>query len=140
MENIIRKERLINSSIERVWNALTKSDEIAQWFLPNEFDAKVGRKFKLTHMNEAGTKEKSVSGEIIEIEKPNTLVYSWNTGEGDGLSKVTWTLKEESGKTLVVIEHVGFEVYGDKMDETKSHHIKGWEMFFGNFQSYCENE
>ena len=105
MENKIVKERLINSQINKVWSALTDTQKIAKWFLPNQFDPKVGGYFKLTHEEDDGTC-KSVSGEILEFNEPNRLVYSWDVEGSKVQSKVIWSLIEQGDKTLVRIEHI----------------------------------
>ncbi len=35
-------------TVQRVWAALTKSNELAQWLLPNDFVPRVGHRFTFT--------------------------------------------------------------------------------------------
>ncbi len=40
---IIRKEITIKAPVEKVWKHLTEPQKIATWFLPTDFEPKVGR-------------------------------------------------------------------------------------------------
>jgi uncharacterized protein YndB with AHSA1/START domain len=104
-------ERTIPHPPDRVWRALTTSDLIAQWLMPNDFQPVVGSRFQF--------RAKPVPGwsgvtncEVIEVEEPRTLAYRWGDGtESDsGLRTVViWTLTPvEGGGTHVRMEHSGF--------------------------------
>lgn len=100
------------SSVEKVWNALTDSDMLAQWIWDNDFKPAVGEKFQFrSEPNEWW--DGIVNGEVLEVEEPHTLSYIWaSAGE---TTTITWTLKESSnGGTDVHFEQTGFS------EETKS--------------------
>ena len=42
MKDIIKKEALLNHSIDTVWNAITKAEEISTWFIKADFKAEEG--------------------------------------------------------------------------------------------------
>ena len=106
-------ERTLPYPPERVWRALTRSDLIAQWLMPNDFEPAPGRRFTF-RTRPMGDWDGVVSCEGLEIDPPRRLRYSWvggSTGNPGRLdSTVTWTLTPMDGgnATHVLMEHEGF--------------------------------
>ena len=105
-------ERTMAHPPEKVWRALTTSDLMARWLMPNDFQAVAGRAFNLRvapmpHWNGV------VDCQVLALEPPTRLSYSWNTTGEDGAeglrTTVTWTLTPQGdGATHVRMEHAGF--------------------------------
>ena len=104
-------ERLMPHPPEKVWRALTQAPLVAQWLMRNDFEPVVGH--RLNFRSEPVNGWNGVTDcEVLEIEPPSRLVYSWNAS-GDqaatGIkSIVTWTLTPTSGGTQLRMEHAGF--------------------------------
>ena len=101
----------LKSPIDRVWHALTDSATLSQWMLfeSNDFKPVVGHAFQF---REAPGWTGVVDCEVIEVDEPHRLSYTWVSG-GDGgvrhLTVVTWTLTEaEGGVTRLHLEQSGF--------------------------------
>lgn len=92
-----------NSPISKVWNALTDSNTLKQWIMENNFKPIVG--YKCQFRNEQI--DLVVDCEVLVVDEPNTLSYTWVGGPLHTI--VTWTLKEEDGKTHLYLEQTGFE-------------------------------
>lgn len=93
------------SSIDKVWNALTDSEILAQWIWNNDFKPVVGHKFQFrAEPNEWWNG--IVDGEVLVVDEPHTLSYIW-ASQGE-TTTITWTLREESGTTHVHFEQSGF--------------------------------
>ena len=91
------------SPINKVWNALTSSDTLAQWVMENNFKPIVG--YKCQFRNEAiGL---IVDSEVLVVDKPYKLSYTWVGGPINTI--VTWTLKQEGETTHLHLEQSGFE-------------------------------
>lgn len=91
------------SPIDKVWDALTHSDTLAQWVMENNFRPIVG--YKCQFRNEAiGL---VVNSEVLVVEKPYKLSYTWVGGPIKTI--VTWTLRQEDDTTHLHLEHTGFE-------------------------------
>jgi uncharacterized protein YndB with AHSA1/START domain len=97
-----------------VWDYLTKSELLAQWLMPNDFQLVIGHKFKL--MAKPKTKlgfDGTVYCEVLEIVPYKRLVYSWRGGmskENPSLdSIVIWTLTATEKGTFLLLEHKGFK-------------------------------
>ncbi|WP_420828831.1 MULTISPECIES: SRPBCC family protein [Metabacillus] len=88
-----------NAPIEKVWDAVSTSEGIAAWFMPNDFQPEVGHEFHL----------QSPFGpspcKVIQLEPPHRLSFTWDT---DGWI-VTFLLKEMDGKTEFTLIHGGWK-------------------------------
>ncbi|MCM3030737.1 MULTISPECIES: SRPBCC domain-containing protein [unclassified Niallia] len=89
----------IDADIQKVWNFVSTSDGIAAWFMPNNFEAKLGHEFHL----------QSPFGpspcKVTELNPPHKLAFDWDT-EG---WFVTFSLQEVNGKTEFTIVHGGWK-------------------------------
>jgi uncharacterized protein YndB with AHSA1/START domain len=103
----------LKSPIERVWQALTDSDTLSRWmmFKSNDFQPVVGHAFQF---RDAPGYEGIIHCEVIEVDEPNRLSYTWESNQvGPSNLKqstvVTWTLTEtEGGATRLHLEQSGF--------------------------------
>ncbi len=111
--------------IDLVWKAITQGEAVSEWLMPtSDFRAEVGAKFRFTQPATARWSG-IVEGEILAVEPPHRLVYSWNGGFP---STATFVLREtESGGTRVRFEMAGFEAAGDFGDGAR----KGADYFWG---------
>lgn len=102
---------------ERVWKALTTSELIGQWLMPNDFEPLVGKQFTFK-TRPIGDWDGVVQCEVLEVVPHRRLVYSWKGGAdsndshpnyGSRLdSVVSWTLQPEGNGTRLRMIHSGF--------------------------------
>jgi uncharacterized protein YndB with AHSA1/START domain len=90
---------------QRVWRALTDSAAIAKWLMPNDFQPKVGHKFQFRTKPRPGF-DGVVNCEVLELEPPRKLVYSWKGGGLD--TTVTYLLEPAPEGTRLLFDHAGF--------------------------------
>jgi uncharacterized protein YndB with AHSA1/START domain len=101
----------LKSPIERVWHALTDSATLSKWMLfqSNDFNPVVGHAFQF---REAPGWDGVVECEVIEVNEPHRLSYTWVSGGESNpqhSTVVTWTLTEaEGGVTRLHLEQSGF--------------------------------
>ncbi|MEC9068085.1 MAG: SRPBCC domain-containing protein [Pseudomonadota bacterium] len=93
-------ERQFAHPPERVWRALTQSELLAEWIMPNDFRAETGARFAMDA--EWGR----VEGEVLEVEPQRRLRYTWNGPELR--SEVEWTLEPAAEGTRLTLEQTGF--------------------------------
>lgn len=91
------------SSREKVWEALTDPEILAEWVMPNDFKPIVGHRCQF-HNEEIGL---TVDSEVLAVEVHDRLSYTWVGGPLDTV--VTWTLTEESEGTNLHLHHTGFK-------------------------------
>jgi len=126
----------LKSPIERVWNALTDSATLSRWMLfkTNDFQPVVGHAFQF---REAPDWDGIVECEVLEVDKPHRLSYTWGGGGGENRppnsTVVTWTLTEaEGGFTRLHLEQSGFR--GDARQEIGGAKY-GWKNMLDQLQS-----
>ena len=122
----ITKTYFIETSVEKVWKALTDSQEIAAWGAdPAEMNAEVGFEFSLWGGDIHGTN--------LEVVKNERLVQEWYGGNWDHPSKVTMELEvKDHGTEVNMLQEDVPEEELDKLDA-------GWdEEYFGPMKEYLE--
>jgi uncharacterized protein YndB with AHSA1/START domain len=102
MENTlqdIKKTVILEAPIQKVWDTVSTAEGIAAWFMPNDFQPKVGHEFHV----------QSPFGpspcKVTELDAPHRLSFSWDT---DGWF-ISFLLKEVDGKTEFTLIHGGWK-------------------------------
>ncbi|MEK4198209.1 SRPBCC family protein [Cytobacillus sp. FSL K6-0265] len=120
----IQQSIILNAPINTVWQHVATSKGIAEWFMPNNFQAIEGIAFEV----------QSPFGpspcRVLEIDEPNKLSFSWDT---DGWV-VTFLLAEVDNGTKFTLIHSGWKEAGTILTKPneKSEIIRermniGWE-------------
>jgi uncharacterized protein YndB with AHSA1/START domain len=91
---------------EKVWQALTDPVAIAEWLMPNNFEPRVGHRFTF-RTNPAPGFDGIIDSEVLEIDPPKRLVYTWGNGKLN--TCVSWTLQVTADGTRLILDHTGFD-------------------------------
>jgi uncharacterized protein YndB with AHSA1/START domain len=95
----IKQTVVFDAPIEKVWDTVSTAEGITSWFMPNDFEPKVGHEFHI----------QSPFGpspcKVLELDPPNSLTFQWDT---DGWF-VSFLLKEVDGKTEFTLIHGGWQ-------------------------------
>jgi uncharacterized protein YndB with AHSA1/START domain len=105
MKRDIRFDTVYPHSPERVWRALTDSAAMADWLMPNDFQPRLGHKFQFRTKPAPGF-DGIVNCEVVELDPPRTLAYTWRGGGIDTL--VRFVLEPAPEGTRLKFEHTGF--------------------------------
>ncbi|NEZ56909.1 SRPBCC family protein [Adonisia turfae] len=89
---------------ERVWKALTDRRALNAWMMDNDFEACLGHQFQFQRCSPLGQKL-TIYCEVLEIEAPKRLVYSWKEHPTSEPSRVTWILAPVEDGTQVQLYH-----------------------------------
>ena len=107
-------EEVLPQSPETIWKVLTQPELIARWLMQNDFAPVKGRHFTM-QAQPMGDWNGIVDCEVLEIDPPRKLVYSWIGGSsrnptyGSALdSIITFTLTPVEGGTQLKLVHDGF--------------------------------
>lgn len=93
---------------EVVWAFLTEKDKLALWFHPAEDDLMLGQDYALVNTGDDGTVSKMCWGEVLEMDAPAHLKYSFTIKPlGGAMTTVIWTLEAVNGGTKLSLEHAG---------------------------------
>jgi uncharacterized protein YndB with AHSA1/START domain len=101
-----------------VFALLTELDQLQKWMPMASFDARAGGRYEYV------VGEWIAEGEIVEIDPPSRLVYTWDwRNEPMGVATtVEFVLADEGAGTLVTMRHFGLPVH-DLVDS----HARGWD-------------
>ncbi|MFD0959081.1 SRPBCC family protein [Paenibacillus chungangensis] len=94
-----------NTTLEKLWTALTDSGKLAKWTMENNFKPIVGYQFQF-RAQPTEYWDGIVEGEVLIVDPPNRLSYTWGTG--DEKHTVVWTLQDlGEGKVNLHLEQSG---------------------------------
>ena len=91
---------------EQVWQALTHPKALAAWLMDNDFEPSVGHHFQFKDASLPGL-ETVIDCEVIALEPPTRLVYTWQASSMPTPSLVTWMLIPIEGGTQLQLHHSG---------------------------------
>ncbi|OAT82069.1 hypothetical protein A6P54_11245 [Bacillus sp. MKU004] len=103
----IEQTAVFDASIQKVWDAVSTSEGISAWFMPNDFEPVVDHEFHI----------QSPFGpspcKVLEIDEPNKLSFAWDT---DGWV-VTFLLKDLGNQTEFTVVHAGWKESDDTISK-----------------------
>jgi len=105
---VILGSRLFDAPRELVWECFTKGEHMAKWFGPaayktivHEYDARVGGKWRLSHLDTAENKTYNFFGEFLELTPPEIFVWTFGF-DCFPPGEETYTFVDLGGKTLLL--------------------------------------
>ena len=114
---------------DKIWRALTEPHLLGEWLMKTDFRPALDQRFQFR--GDWG----SVDCQILALEPPKTLSYSW---VAMGLeSVVTWTLTHTAKGTHLRMEQAGF-----RPDQERAYQGAqfGWQKFLGNLEELLGRE
>jgi uncharacterized protein YndB with AHSA1/START domain len=129
----------IEAPISRVWEALTTSERIKQWFfgVDTETDWKQGS--PIVHRGEYQGRAYEDRGEILQIEPPRLLVHShWSPvselpDAPENYERVSWELTERDGGTELRIRESNLA-----SEEARATSEQSWRLVLENLKKLLE--
>jgi len=125
---MVNVSREINAPIEKVFDAWLDAKTLSRFMLPmpgmpeprTECDGKQGGRFSI--FMKVGDDEIPHSGTFLEVDRPNKLVFSWESPFSTDGSTVTLLLNSISeNRTKIDLTHIKFPD-----EESRSNHEGGW--------------
>ncbi|MBD1909101.1 MULTISPECIES: SRPBCC domain-containing protein [unclassified Leptolyngbya] len=118
---------------ERVWQVLTNRRALANWMMENDFEPKLGHKFRFYNQPLPGLKT-TIQCEVVELEEPTRLVYTWQESPTTEPSLVVWTLTTVAGGTQLRLKHHQYSyttaVASSARPDTVAHTYRGSELSY----------
>jgi uncharacterized protein YndB with AHSA1/START domain len=140
----IRKEIVINASVDKVYSALIDAELLTQWF-PSiaTFEPWIGGRVFFRFSREV-TKEKKdhdIIGTIISIIPNREISYTWNFTTKPEYNKntvVTWKLEQlDNNKTKLTLIHSGFT----NLDRIQyDEHYDGWDWYTKRLENFVTTD
>jgi uncharacterized protein YndB with AHSA1/START domain len=90
---------------EKVWKVLTNRRALAAWLMENDFEPRLGHKFQFYGDSLPGLRTR-IQCEVIELDEPQRLAYTWQERPTAEPSLVIWTLIAVDGGTQLQLKHL----------------------------------
>lgn len=123
-------EQTFNTSINNVWNAITKVGQMKQWFFENieSFKPEVG--FETQFNVQSQDRNFLHLWKLTEVVPMKKITYSWRYGGYPGDSFVMFELLEQNDQTKLRLTHKGMESFPEEIPEfSRESGIEGWNYF-----------
>jgi uncharacterized protein YndB with AHSA1/START domain len=102
----VRFERRLAHPLERVWRAVTETDELAKWFPARPEiggEREIGAALTFTYPD---NQEPPETGEIVELDEPRLFAFTWRPGsEGEEPQLLRFQLEPDGDGTKLVFTH-----------------------------------
>lgn len=141
-----KKQISIDTSVEKVWNAITQPGEMKSWYFDiPDFEATEGKIFDfiVSFTDDDGEHSFRHLFKILEAIPNKKLSHTWeHPGHSKGTSTLTWELVPEEDSTAVVLTHEGNESFIDEGSKyfTVESYTAGWNEILKGLKTYLENE
>lgn len=135
-------EVLVDATPERVWRALTDTEEMKQWYFSmNGFGPVEGNTFTFYEPGE--NRQFLHRCTILEIVPGKRLKHTWSYPEKvSGVSVVTWEIEPAGDRTKVSNTHEGLENFAEGgKDFAPENFVAGWDEILNKLlKTHVETE
>jgi uncharacterized protein YndB with AHSA1/START domain len=122
----IHLEVVYPQPIDRVWRALTTSEALAAWLMPNDFVPEVGHRFTFRTNPQEGWSG-VVACEVTELDPPRRIAYTWRGGPELPPTLVSFSLDPLERGTRLRLDHTGFAAGGPAALTVRDILASGWD-------------
>lgn len=138
----VRREILVPAPPERAFSVFTEG--IGAWWplgTHSVYGATATVGFEDGRIVERSAEgETTVWGTVKEWEPGRIVSFTWHPGhDADKASAVTVTFQERGDRTLVVLEHTGWEIFADP-EAARSEYDGGWVGVLGCYENAIASE
>ena len=91
--------------IHKVWQAISDRRILNTWMMNNDFEPRLGHKFKFEREPLPGIKT-VIQCEVVELNEPKRLAYTWKDEITSEPTLVIWTLTPVEGGTQLQLKHL----------------------------------
>jgi len=128
----------INSTSEKVWNALTDGDTSRQYWSNhrNKSDWRVGSPWNHEDADVASIVD--VTGTILESARPRRLAFTWasptDADDGSKVSRVSFDIDEDDGMVRIVLTHDRLPANSGLAEGI----AEGWPLVLSSLKTFLE--
>ena len=109
MKREVRLDVIYPHSPERVWKALTDCSALAKWLMPNDFQPRLGHRFRFLKEAKDRRKHSVIQCEVVELDAPHRLAFTWSSEPDAPPDLVCWTLEPVEAGTRLRLEHIAID-------------------------------
>ncbi len=104
----IKIERFYPHPIDKVWEAISTAEALAEWLMPNDFKLEKNHEFTFRTKPQPGF-DGIVKCKVLDFEAPTKLQFTWQGGPLKKPTLVTFELEPTKNGTHLHFSHSGFE-------------------------------
>lgn len=109
MTSSIRYALQLKHPPERVWKAITTSESMAQWLMPNDFEPRLGHAFTFRRAPMPALNFDGITHCVVTVlDPPRHLAFTFKGGALDTV--ISFKLSPSATGTLLDFEHSGFDL------------------------------
>jgi uncharacterized protein YndB with AHSA1/START domain len=123
----LRFERVLAHSPERLWQALTTSEQLFDWH-PTPFDLDPPAAGGRVRYRTSAEAPEMPDGRVLEYDPPRLLIYTW------GEDELRWELRPHDDGCLLRLLHT----FDDRFKAARD--AAGWELCLEALESSLESE
>jgi uncharacterized protein YndB with AHSA1/START domain len=123
--SVIEKKIHIDAAPQDVWRHLDDPQLLAGWLMRNDFKPQKGCRFHFWSAPK-GEWDGRVQCEVVEIEPPRRLSFTWNCNTIGSDTLVTIELHPHEGGTMVHLRHTNWEGAKGDLPKLIDGHMEGW--------------
>ena len=129
-DNPIIVEQIFDTSMTKVWDAITELEQMKQWFFENIPSFKPELGFETQFVVNSEARKFTHLWKITEVSPIQKITYNWKYEEYQGDSEVTFELSEKDNQTLLRLTHKVIKSFPDDVPEfERKSGIQGWNYF-----------
>lgn len=140
-KHIIELFITVKSSIAEIWNAITDSDELENWWGDDvTLEPRVGGKFSEPWEDDDRNKQLA-SGKVLAVTNQKEITFTWKEQDWEKGAKTQCTISiEDKGKYREIsLTHSGWETLPpDKQKQMMKDFKIGWNYHLKELQAYLE--
>lgn len=125
--SVIIVNQLVDVPVEKVWDALSKKEELKKWYFPVEgYVFEEGKEF--TFFESEDSHMFLHKCQFLAIVPQEKIEYTWeHPTHSHGISRVRWKLEKLDNKTLITLTHYGVENFADTgVNFARENFERGW--------------
>ncbi|MCP4976761.1 MAG: SRPBCC domain-containing protein [Maribacter sp.] len=134
-------EHSFNTSMQKVWSAITDLDEMRQWYFDQleDFRPKVG--FRTQFVVQVEDRVFTHLWEVTQVIPQRKITYNWKYLEYPGSGDVSFELLPGQDHVIVRLDVRVIDDFPDDIPEFKRESwVQGWEYFIGqNLKEYLHS-
>lgn len=139
-ELTVERSIWVNAPRERVWQAITRAEEIQQWWGSDYWEI---NKLEVGGVIKFGDPKDLMTATIAVVDPPHQFSIQWPPqAHNDNIIEYTiYTLVEENGGTRVTVQETGYEALPDDIRQKRfDQTAKGYETVLGGLKAYLERK
>lgn len=132
-DELIIVEQSFTASSEAVWNAITKPDQMRQWYFDNIPDFKPEAGFETRFNVQSNDRNFLHIWKVTEVQPQKMITYSWEFENYPGKSTTSFEIIKRENLTLLRLTVEILENFPEDISEfTRESCIGGWTYFINN--------